>query len=288
MLDKHACYVCWGWRTPRPLQRTERRMRRPLLLLVAVFHFGGSALFARQAEGKRQPDSQSWQRGKDEILLKSGNGTTIKRIPLANEEKTLAVHPEHKFTEKKIILTRAGISNDGQFAWVNTQESAWLLSGNKGSLLFRYYDKEGNILWEKTTVTEVGLSDDGRVVGVVEADPKAIEMNEHGNTFGRPSVYSNSGELLLDLRDCKTFSGITLTANGRFGVVTCTEYEPQYRLFHVAFDVKRKLKKRLDEPGVEVHEDGTYAIFDEKQEFNPVTKKYGKFVRKILSHGRIE
>lgn len=265
-----------------------------LLIAVSAILLLASTLFAQQSPetgSLRKPTtpSRKWLKDNSKLLLKDDKGAIVMRIALEKKEKTLAIHPEHKFTEKEILSMKGGVSEDGKFAWVDRREATWLLSGNKGSNLFQYYDHGGKLLWEKRTVVGSHLINDGGMLALLEADPAAIEMLEQGNTFSRPSIYDSSGQLVFDLRECRTFSNsIFLTKNERYGGVACSEFEPQYKRFHLLFDLKRKIKKILEEPGVEVHEDGTYATFEEKQEFDPVTKKYGKFVRKIISHGRIE
>lgn len=248
---------------------------------------GGSEGVKSRAPGS-EPSGLRWQTDNGELRLKDAKGSVNKRIALENEEKILAVHPEHKFTEKKLVMSKAGVSKDGNFAWTDRRESTWLLSGNKGSILFQYFNRNGELLWEKSTVTGATLSDDGKVVALLESDPKAIAMNEHGNTFARPSIFSSEGKLLLDLTHCRTYSDVALTNNGRFGAVRCTEDEPKYRDFQLLFDVETKRIKEISVPGVEVHDDGTYTVVGIEQKFDPKTKRYGDFVRSVISHGRIE
>lgn len=230
-----------------------------------------------------------WEVQGQNLKLLDASGAVVKEIVIKNEEKTISTHTEHGFVEKKFLRMKAGVSKDGRFAWVDRREANWLLSGNKGSNSFQYYGNNGELLWEKTTVMGSRLIDNGKRVALLEVDPKAIEILDQGNTFYRPRMYDSDGELIFDLSECKTYSdSIFLTKSERYGGATCIESEPQYVRFHLLFDLRRKIKKRVESPGVEVHEDGTYTTYDERQEFNPVTKKYGKFVRRTISHGQIE
>lgn len=231
-----------------------------------------------------------WVRTSKELAFSDKDGTIVTKFTLGQTEKNLSHHPEQKFTDRMFISTKAGVSSNGDFAWVLMDETFWLVSGEKATVTFRYYGKNGQMLWEKYTVTGVNATADGKAIALLEIDPKWIAANEHRNSPGRPRIYSSDGELLFEFGECRSNFTPYFSKNGRYGAVVCDSASAQKSA--VVFDLSKKVKKEISIPAVgiavAVRDDGTYALVTSQQKFDPVTKKYGEFVTEEILHGRIE
>ena len=232
-----------------------------------------------------------WIKTANGIALKNKSGSVVRRIIAGQSEKNIGHHPEHKFTDRVFVSTKAAASSDGRFAWVLRDESYALIGGEKAFVSFKYYGQDGEELWEKNTVTGVNVSQNGEVVALLEVDLKWIVSNEHRDGSGRPSVYSSNGGLLFEFGDCRTSFAPYFSMNGRYGAVVCDSSTSQRPAILFNLSKKRKMEIAIPAVGVSVsvHDDGTYALITSQQKFDPATKKYtDEFITEEISHGRIK
>ncbi|MFA6091997.1 MAG: hypothetical protein WCU88_05185 [Elusimicrobiota bacterium] len=108
----------------------------------------------------------------------------------------------------------------------------------QSSSTFRYYDADGNVLWQKENVsTEFYMSQNGARVGLVEYEARSLEQIRENRDDQRSFavVYDAAGHELFkyDPGPDKIVSSVVLSANGKYGVADRACFEVDSKKLHI-------------------------------------------------------
>ncbi|MDA8130395.1 MAG: hypothetical protein M0011_02705 [Elusimicrobia bacterium] len=184
-----------------------------------------------------------WSKSDSKILYLDASGRVAKELETGSKEKLITPPTATSYIEKSGVTIDGGVSSDGNYAWIDRREWAWLHAGNHGENLFQYFGPDGKLLWERNDVYGVAVSSDGELVFLLQVDPEFIETLEYGNGPSEPAVYTSTGGVVVELPDCATYQTTWyLSKNGDKATVECYVLEDHRKQFTAVYDVlKRKL-----------------------------------------------
>lgn len=266
------------------------KMKQTTMLGAAV----ATSIFYSSISLSEEPFSQKqgWVHQNNAVILQDASGKVLKRFEFTKEEKTLSTHPSEKFTERDFSSLNGGASKNGAFAWVDKRTSKWRLEGNQADYLFQYYGKDGKLLWEKKSIVNSLISDDGETILAFEVSPNLISTGDHEDANLIPKVYGASGNTILELNGCSSPApSARLTKNGRYGSTSCFSAVPGGNWFFLIFNIRSKKIINVPVTGssyVTLNENGDFEVVTRRKEFHPQTRKFIKEVEAVVANGSIK